>query len=122
MTNRAFARLTVGGGISDIYNDVVWMLKRLELGPCPFEVSFLCSCFTATWRIGEVSGILTIGASWSAVVGRINGIEVEERYFNDALPQFTVEKKAFVAEWHKLLRENQTRPIVCRVWWMAREL
>jgi hypothetical protein len=105
MGSRAYARLTIGGGISDIYNDIVWMLKRLELGPCPFEVSFLCSCFTATWRIGEASGVLAIGTSWSAVVGRVDGIEVDERQFNDALPQFTVEKQSFVAEWHRLLRK-----------------
>jgi hypothetical protein len=105
MGDRACARLTVGGGISDIYNDVVRMLKRLELDSSPFEVSFLCSCFTAIWRINEVSGVLTIGASWSAVVGSVNGVEVEERHFNDVLPCFTVEKKEFVAEWHKLLRK-----------------
>lgn len=102
MAPRTWARLPVSGGISDIYNDMTRMLERLELGGDPFEVSFLCSSFTAIWRFFESKGVLTIRTSWTVVDGSSNGCEVRDARFNDVVSQFEVEKDAFVAEWRKL--------------------
>jgi hypothetical protein len=105
MGPRTWARLPVSGGISDIYNDIIRILERLGLGVYPFEISFLCSSFTARWRFSESNGVLTIGTSWTAVDGRFNGREVRDAQFNDAVSRFVVEKQAFVAEWRKLARQ-----------------
>lgn len=102
---RTWARLPVSGGISDIYNDMIRMLERLELGVYPFEISFLCSSFTAIWRFFESNGVLTIRTSWTTVNGSSNGCEVRDAQFNDVVSQIVVEKAAFAAEWRSLARQ-----------------
>ena len=103
MAAQTWVRLPVGVGVSDIYDDLVWMLKKLELGVDAFEVQFLCHCFTAIWRFSDSNGVLTIRTSWTAVIGISNGREIRDAYFNDEVSQFVVEKMTFVAEWRKLL-------------------
>lgn len=105
MGPRTWATLRVSGGVSDIFNDIIRMLKRLDQGVYPFEVSFLCSSFTAIWKFSESNGVLTIKTLWTAVVGMANGSEVRGAQFNDAVTQLVVEKKAFVAEWRKLVAQ-----------------
>ncbi|MGC4064594.1 MAG: hypothetical protein QM784_08130 [Polyangiaceae bacterium] len=102
MSPRAWSRLPLSGGISDIYDDIIRMLECLEQGLYPFKISFLCSTFTAIWRFFEANGVLTIRTSWTAVDGRFDEREVRDAQFNDAVTQLVVEKKAFVAEWQKL--------------------
>lgn len=105
MGPRTWARLPVSGGVSDIYNDIIRMLERLELGAYPFEISFLCSSFTALWRFFESNDVLTIRTSWTAVNGSSNGCEFRDAQFNDVVSQIVVEKAAFVAEWRSLARQ-----------------
>lgn len=105
MGPRTWSRLPVSGGVSDILNDTIRMLKRIEIGGYPFDVSFLCNSFTAIWRFSESNGILTIKTLWTAAVGMSNGREVRDAQFNDAVTQIVVDKEAFVAEWRKLLKQ-----------------
>jgi hypothetical protein len=103
MAPQTWATLPVEGGVSDIYSDLVRMLKNLEMGVYPFEITFLCSCFTAIWRFSDSNGVLTIRTSWTAVNGVSNGREIRHANFNDEVSQFVVEKETFVAEWRNLL-------------------
>ena len=103
LTRQTWVTVPVEGGVSDIYNDLVWMLKKLEQGVDPLEVRFLCSCFTAIWRFSESNGALTIRTSWTSVIGTSNGCEIRDAHFNNDVSQFVVNKKTFVAEWRRLL-------------------
>lgn len=105
MGPRTWARLPVSGGISDIYSYMIRMLERLELGVYPFEISFLCSSFTAIWRFFESNGVLTIRTSWTTVDGSSNDCEVRDAQFNNVISQIAVKKAAFVAEWRSLARQ-----------------
>jgi hypothetical protein len=103
MAPGTWIRLPMSGGVSDIYNDVIRMLRNLEQGVYPFEITFLCSSFTAIWRFSESTGVLAIGTSWSAVDGTSNGSEIRDACFNHAISQIVVQKQKFVTEWQKLL-------------------
>ncbi len=105
MATGAWASLPVSGGVSDIYDDIVRMLKGLELGVYPFEASFLCSSFTAVWRFTESNGVLTIRTLWTAVDGTSDGHKTRAARFNNTVAQVVVEKQKFVAEWRSLLAQ-----------------
>jgi hypothetical protein len=101
VSTRAWLRMS--GGVSDIYKDIVWMLKTLEAGTFPFEQSFLCSYFTAVWTFSETKGLLEVETAWTSVRGYSGSELVADWSFNDVVPSFVVDKAAFVAEWLTLL-------------------
>lgn len=102
---KAFARLPFSGGVSDIYDDVVRMLKRLTGGNDPFSISFLCSCFTTIWRFSESTELLTIEMRWTAVDGNFENRDVRNARFNEVASHLVVEKGEFVSAWHALLSQ-----------------
>lgn len=99
----AWAELPVWGGVSDVFGDVVGMLRRLELGADLVDVSFLCSCFSAVWQISESRGVLSVRTAWTEVVGMLDGRRVSSAQFGQVVARFDVDKGVFVAEWRKLL-------------------
>ncbi len=101
---QTWARLPISGGISDIYKSIVTMLESIERGVYPFEISFLCSSFTARWSLSESNGVLNIRTAWTAVNGYSNGREIGNAQFNDVAPRIVVERATFVAEWQDLAR------------------
>lgn len=102
---QTWARLPVSGGVSDIYDDIIRMLKRLEVDAYPFELSFLCSCFTAIWRFSASNGSLTIDMRWTAVDGTARGCVVRNSRFNDVASQLVVDKQVFISAWRTLLSQ-----------------
>jgi hypothetical protein len=101
---KASARLPLSGGVSDIYDDVVRMLKRLEVGSDPFNISFLCSCFTTIWRFSG-SELLTIDMRWTAVDGTFESRDFSNARFNEVANRLVVERDEFVSAWHALLSQ-----------------
>jgi hypothetical protein len=99
----AVARLPMAGGVSDIYNDIIRMLNRLDLDIYPFQISFLCSCFTAIWSFSAPTELLTIKMRWTAIDGMFQDREFRNERFNDVAGQLVVDKKVFISSWHSLL-------------------
>jgi hypothetical protein len=92
------------GTMSDIYNDVIYMLKDLREGNKKFQMSFLCSGFTAYWNFEVIDHIIHLKPEFFVV-----SIKEQDRCFDTEEMRkldldITVDFDVFINEWHRLLK------------------
>lgn len=92
------------GDISNIYNDIIYMLTDLNENKNEFQTSFLSSTFTAYWNFKKEENSITITPKWFAV-----GLEKKEtkqfiENVREANIPITISIDVFMSEWHKLLK------------------
>ena len=86
--------------VSDIWNDVILMVKNIIKGTeKEFTIHFPSSTFFAAWVFSVDSDILTIKAYWTTV-----NLEKEDllRLRENNMP-LVIDKKEFLEEWYKIL-------------------
>lgn len=89
------------GDLSEIYNDLVLMLTKLEnREEKEFSISFLSSTFTAVWNLSIRDDLVLIEPKW-IVVGFINTDSKEMDFENNKIE---VPISYFIEEWNSLLR------------------
>lgn len=87
------------GDISDIYNDIVFMLDSLKKNKRDLITSFLSSTFTAKWHIQSEGEFLTILPKWITVA--FSGKKLSD---NQKINRLLVRKIDFINEWDALLK------------------
>ncbi|EGI1937926.1 hypothetical protein K7N57_000722 [Salmonella enterica] len=105
--NNHETRLDRKGDISEIYNDIILMLKLLsDKNNKKFSISFLSSTFTAIWDFSIDMDMLSIRAKW-ITVSFLNDRDDEGLYV------LNIPVNVFISEWNKLLRIIRDDLIKC---------
>lgn len=99
MWNELVIPLDRRGDLSEIYNDIVFMLDSLKKNKRDFIVSFLSSTFTAKWHIQFEGEFLKISPKWITVT--FSGKQPSD---NQKMNRLLVRKIDFINEWNALLK------------------
>lgn len=87
------------GDISDMFNDIIFMLSSLKRNERTLSVSFLSSTFTAKWCIEVEAENLRISPKWITAV--FSGQQPSD---NEAVNTLIVSRVDFINEWDNLLK------------------
>lgn len=92
------------GDISDIYNDIIYMLKNVKENNNEFEVNFLSSGFTVYWNFKKEKNLISIFPKWISAGLKSKETNLFIQNVREANSTITVNVEVFVYEWHKLLK------------------
>lgn len=97
-----------GINLSNIYIEIIWLLKDLESGKDRFSAFFLDPGFTAEWKLTVKENIITIEPFWTVVFG--HGANDNILYDADMVRSFnltpltSMPKDDFIESWIKILK------------------
>ncbi|MGH1517939.1 hypothetical protein [Chryseobacterium sp. JK1] len=92
------------GTISDIYNDLIYLLDELQAGNPQFTISFLCSGFTAYWHFRVEKNVITIHPQFFEVAIKRNDDYLDMKEIRQLDLDIEIGFDHFISEWNKLLK------------------
>ncbi|MFZ4929414.1 hypothetical protein [Chryseobacterium sp. Mn2064] len=92
------------GTISDIYNDLIYLLDELNAGNTQFTSSFLCSGFTAYWHFRVEKNRITISPQFFEVAIKHNDGYLDMKEIRQLDLNIEIGFDHFISEWNNLLK------------------
>lgn len=103
-----------GGGISDIYNDIIKFLQKIGEGEKEFHINFLSSVFTCKWEFLVAEDVVRIKPAWFSIANiKLNNADANEKELQCSCGEVSVGKAEFMHEWHRFLLSIKADLISC---------
>ncbi|MEN7547375.1 hypothetical protein AAG747_05625 [Rapidithrix thailandica] len=93
------------GDMSEIYNDVIKMMRAINHGDGMIKINFLSSSFSAIWHIEIKSDDIKIIPQWTTANLEFKGKKVTPDKYHKFESPIIITKALLLSEWNKLLEE-----------------
>jgi len=97
-------QLDFKGDISEIYKDLIIMLKNIKSNKEKFEIYFLSSSFTAIWYFTLFESKITIKPKWTSLNLFLENAKIDASDYFAYEDEIIIDKSIFKSEWDKVLK------------------